>query len=627
MTSGYHHYQMDYLNNNLSLDTRRTPWLDDDDSSILDDNILDSNNLLDSALDMSPIDRRRSSLLDSNTIFSPSNEWDFDHDMGIAAGPADDSAPIPAATFEHSSGTNNPFIKLEQQAQPAYAQQNGSWATAHVSSGSCTPAVYDNNAFPNAQFEDGASYMAPSLAAAGPAGAYDSNIHITPHAVFQTPSVASMPASPAVKDWSQAGSADHNDGQPMAKRMRPNSPAARAHSPLHVVRRDGIRKKNARFDIPAERTLMNIDQLIARSNDDNEIKELKQQKRLLRNRQAALDSRQRKKQHTERLEEEKKVHSAVIQELEEKLQHMTMQEEQLHQRLEFLHHKAETLQMEKEEMVRNHTLETGDLRKRNTYLQEQLQKMQDAMERTSMSHNPSSSGSSDNGFGLDSDFDIDGDCWSDPLSLQSEVSSKPVKIQSVNETEKPVAAPGLLLILLLCGAFVASSKTSVKALPPLPKQLQTASANVLQNIFQDAGVTAALEANRVEVSSDSWVVAKSAVPQMVGLESSLAMLTSQLEKPTAQQQREQLLQLTPAEYNDVTSNNFLREAEPTTQRGRRHIEEGLASMRSNSKLSAAEVYTRSLLWDRVDAEVVRRFAAFAHQAQASIKSEYADTSV
>jgi hypothetical protein len=53
------------------------------------------------------------------------------------------------------------------------------------------------------------------------------------------------------------------------------------------LRRDGIRKKNARFDIPAERTLSNIDQLIAQSTNDDEIKELKQQKRLLRNRQAA----------------------------------------------------------------------------------------------------------------------------------------------------------------------------------------------------------------------------------------------------------------------------------------------------------------------------------------------------
>jgi len=55
-------------------------------------------------------------------------------------------------------------------------------------------------------------------------------------------------------------------------------------------RGDGIRKKNARFDIPAERNLNNIDQLIAQSTDEQEIKELKQQKRLLRNRQAAYAS-------------------------------------------------------------------------------------------------------------------------------------------------------------------------------------------------------------------------------------------------------------------------------------------------------------------------------------------------
>ncbi len=71
----------------------------------------------------------------------------------------------------------------------------------------------------------------------------------------------------------------------MPKRMRPSSPGLRSHSPL--LRRDGIRKKNARFDIPAERNLLNIDQLIAQSTDEQEIKELKQQKRLLRNRQAA----------------------------------------------------------------------------------------------------------------------------------------------------------------------------------------------------------------------------------------------------------------------------------------------------------------------------------------------------
>lgn len=614
-----------YLQHSLSVDTRRT-WLDDDESSILDENILD-NNLLDSALDMSPIDRRRPSLLESSSaIFSPSNDWDFDHDMGMA-GPADDAA-VPAATFEHSNGTNNPFIKLEQ-AQPSYAQQNGSWSSNHGASGSCTPAPasYDNNAFPHSTYEDGSTYLAPAISAS-PAGAFDNNIHITPHAtVFQSSLNSSMPSTPAQKDW-QATGAEH-EGQPMQKRMRPQSPSPRAHSPLHVLRRDGIRKKNARFDIPAERTLMNIDQLIARSNDDNEIKELKQQKRLLRNRQAALDSRQRKKQHTERLEEEKKIHSAVIQELEDKINAMALQEEALHQRLEavarerdFLAHKAETLQMEKEDMVRNHTIETGELRKKNSYFAEQIQKMQDTLERTPMAHAASSSGFSDD-FNLDTDFDLNDNYWNDPMQMSnSEVSIKAEKVQSHGDSDKPAAAPGLLLILLLCGAFVASSKSSIHSLPPLPKQLQAASASVLSNIFQDAGVTT-MQPNSVEVadgsSNSDWVVAKSAVPNMVGLDSSLAVLNAQLDgKPTTEQQHEQFMQLSAAEYNDVTTNNYLRDPEPISQRGRRHLEEGLASMRNN-KGSAAEVYTRSLLWDKVDAEVVRRFAAFAARAQADTK--------
>jgi hypothetical protein len=75
---------------------------------------------------------------------------------------------------------------------------------------------------------------------------------------------------------------------PEARSKPARNPTYRNGSPLNV-RRDGIRKKNARFEIPAERTLSNIDMLINRSKDEDEIKELKQQKRLLRNRQAAYE--------------------------------------------------------------------------------------------------------------------------------------------------------------------------------------------------------------------------------------------------------------------------------------------------------------------------------------------------
>jgi hypothetical protein len=54
-----------------------------------------------------------------------------------------------------------------------------------------------------------------------------------------------------------------------------------------VARSDGIRKKNAKFEIPHERNLNTIEALIHNAQNDDERKELKQQKRLLRNRQAA----------------------------------------------------------------------------------------------------------------------------------------------------------------------------------------------------------------------------------------------------------------------------------------------------------------------------------------------------
>ena len=71
----------------------------------------------------------------------------------------------------------------------------------------------------------------------------------------------------------------------ISKHAGPLSPPYHVTSPL--LRRDGIRKKNARFEIPAERNLRTIDHLINQTSDEHEIKELKQQKRLLRNRQAA----------------------------------------------------------------------------------------------------------------------------------------------------------------------------------------------------------------------------------------------------------------------------------------------------------------------------------------------------
>ena len=70
----------------------------------------------------------------------------------------------------------------------------------------------------------------------------------------------------------------------MSKRMRSGSPPLTS---VDMQRRDGIRKKNGRIDIPHERNIHTIDEMIEKASDEEVLKELKQQKRLLRNREAA----------------------------------------------------------------------------------------------------------------------------------------------------------------------------------------------------------------------------------------------------------------------------------------------------------------------------------------------------
>lgn len=127
-----------------------------------------------------------------------------------------------------------------------------------------------------------------------------------------------------------------------------------------------------------------------------------------------LDSRQRKKQHTERLEEEKKTYTTIITELEERVAELEIREgenlraqEQWTANQQRYEHYVETLMLEKEEMVRRHTLETGDLRKKNAFLTEHMQKL----ESTAMSAVPSSSGFSSNDFSDIDSLTMEGGSW------------------------------------------------------------------------------------------------------------------------------------------------------------------------------------------------------------------------
>ncbi|KAK6504240.1 hypothetical protein TWF506_002445 [Arthrobotrys conoides] len=593
-------------------------WNDDDDSSILDDNILEST--IDTSAFESPVDTRRPSMADA-AIFSPqlqAGDWDFLNGMS-------DSSPM-ASGFE-----NNPFVKMEANGSQFGAA--ATWDTMVDRSETATPVQaafggqVQNFNFDGADFSGFTPSTQPFETPIAPA--------ITPAPAMQTD------GSNELQNIASNGSA--NVKKPNAP-VRPGSPQLRIHSPMHI-RRDGIRKKNARFDIPAERTLMNIDALITQSTDESEIKELKQQKRLLRNRQAALDSRQRKKQHTERLEEEKKVHSAIILELEEKMNSLAVRENEwmekeaqwMREREMFEHH-LNYAQIQNEEIVRKNTLETAELRKKNTFLAQELDLMQQKLNQAAM-HAQSPAG-----VNYTEEFTFDGmpiDSFWEPPSFNDEANNflnvpdvpevkLAPKISEIKEEEKP--ASGLLFLLLLFGAFVASKGTQSSALPPVPQPLQTASAAVLNTIFEDAGVKptntiATADPRNVELSvgpsvtqqvSDAWVVPKTESSQLIGLGSSLAVLNAHLEQPkTRAQEAQELMMLTAAEYDEVTSKEFLREPEYTTSEGRQNLQATLNALRKgHNKPTVAEVYTRSLLWDKVDAEVVRRFAAYAQSTRA-----------
>ncbi|KAJ9137945.1 BZIP transcription factor 49 [Pleurostoma richardsiae] len=594
----------------LTVDTHAQKYFDEDDS-ILDDNILE-HSALDSGLEMSPhvAGSRRDSFAVSSTLFSPKTEdWQ-----------SVDMQSVPSNNpFMEPQHSNNPFLRMDQHQQSQnYATQNQSWSIS--TSGTCTPmqqfdglpAEFDANAastiFHRSQMQQAQTPFS------------NPTNHV---AMFQSVNSQSVPQSPQNDHWMGPSLKD-------PKRMRPSSPAIRSHNELR--RGDGIRKKNARFDIPAERNLSNIDQLISQSTDEQEIKELKQQKRLLRNRQAALDSRQRKKQHTERLEDEKKQYTALIGDYEEKIVALETQMEQLLREKQQFAEYIEQMNMEKEEMVRSHTLETGELRKKVSVLTNHVQTLEGAAMSNAQAAPPPSSGFPGAPFGdmdgltMDGPWDNMGFLNDFPIE-QPEVKAESQQIVSARkqpdvalpaDVEKPSTQGGLLFMLFLVGAFVLSSRST----PPIPRvseDVRAASATLLENVLKDAGVAQAATSGSLDVmapqpSSASW--APASAPSMPAMGSNtldgvapsmLSQLSDSLTQPTEEQTNEQLFSLTAAQYNGVNSQDFLQNApaERSTSQGRRNLAEALASMRSNSK---AEVYTRSLLWDQIPGDVVRTFA-------------------
>lgn len=237
-----------------------------------DDTTSDNANL-DSALEMSPhmADSRRESFTVGPALFSPKTEaWD-----------AVDMQSVPSTTgFSDHPNSNNPFFRLDQtQGSAPFTNQAPQWAFGN-GSGNCTP-MPQFDSLP--EFDTRTSIFQRQMA--GPTPFSNPNVNIFAGLNSSAVTTASVMPTTSATAGQTLPTHLHTDLNAHGQKKLPPSPNVRSHNDLR--RGDGIRKKNARFEIPPDRNLSNIDQLISQSTDEQEIKELKQQKRLLRNRQAA----------------------------------------------------------------------------------------------------------------------------------------------------------------------------------------------------------------------------------------------------------------------------------------------------------------------------------------------------
>ncbi|KAF4555372.1 Hypothetical protein D9617_2g053280 [Elsinoe fawcettii] len=416
----------------------------------------------------------------------------------------------------------------------------------------------------------------------------------------------------------------------LPRHMRPGSRPPRPGP--HRNPSDGVRKKNTRIDIPADRNLNNIEELIEQAHDDDEIKELKAQRRLLRNREAALASRQRKKQHTEDLEVKeqrylKQINSAKGEVAE--LHHINSRLEndcrELHQKHSDALHLLNVRDMEMEEMTMKHTQETGNLRRKIAYLQQQLENPHENDFMMNANTNFNDFTSDMNALSVNNHPWMAGNAHFNSESEQTRPALAQQDVKPIKRENDPPIASGVLFMILLCGAFVASKGNNKPFIPGLSEEVRVASSTVLDNLLKDPRsdmLTGSMQAPAMHPPQQIQNMPQPHNPwqQQVPQQDNRQTLYRSLTMPTGQQEAEQIFQLTPSEYNSLTSAETYAAYHPQhTVTPRRNLAEVLATVRdeSISKAPPAEVYTRSLLWDQIPTDVVKQFKELVRKSKAA----------
>lgn len=352
-----------------------------------------------------------------------------------------------------------------------------------------------------------------------------------------------------------------------------------------------------------------------------------------------MDSRQRKKLHTEKLEEEKKHFTGVISELEEALQNMKLREaELLREKGEWIatqqqyNQYLEGLHMEKDEIIRMHTLETAELRKKNNILMETVGKLERGVK------------PGDPVAGEFSDFEnmaMDG-AWEDFAMADDGMSLNMPHTEKAIEKINPVASDcpfswNAFYMCLLFGAFIASNSTSLpsRSLPQLSEEYRAESANVLKAVLASSapelshpsgppvpGPSTGPAHHHIQMAQMAQMAA---APMPSSASSGLDQLHNTLVMSTEAQEREQVFSLNPNQYNSLTT--FEDDGTGVKSQQPSNLQMALEAMRSNQRMNAAgppdsDVYTRSLMWDRVPEKVIRDFRRMVREyGAAPVKEE------
>jgi hypothetical protein len=306
---------------------------------------------------------------------------------------------------------------------------------------------------------------------------------------------------------------------------------------------------------------------------------------------------------------------------------------------------VEGLRMEKDELIRVHTLETAELRKKNNILRETMEKMEQQFK--SMGHQQSNAFAT-NGYGDFESLPMESGPWDElslvnNISLEAEGLSAPVvdantsnnnghdnmtalvpvknekaeKIFNNQNSDYPFSWNAFYMCLLF-GAFIASNGNSLSspaALPQLSDEYRAESANVLKAVLASAPADVTSSAiQQAHAPIQSGLPATISGAEMAHLTgsaqaSTLDELHNNLALPTKQQENEQVFALNPEQYNALTTfqeddHNMDFGDKPS---GPSNLQQALAAMRGNNDGRTSEVYSRSLMWDRVPEKVVRDF--------------------